>query len=154
MREILFRGKRIDNGNWVEGGLISGVFTALGQDIKYILCPDKADYDCFEDFSEENGIFEVIHETVGQYTGLTDKNGTKIFEGDIVRLKRFGNIECGKIVFNTNTAGFEFWHEVTVGAYGEKSTRKENLCAFAVAVVEVIGNIHDNPELLEGVRNG
>lgn len=150
MREILFRGKRIDNGEWVEGHLI------WCEDGRARIIPSHTDIFCYE--MDESIIQTVAHgvipETVGQYTGLTDKNGNKIFEGDIVRLKRFGNIECGKIVFNTNTDGFEFWHEVTVGAYGEKAMRKENLCAFTVSVVEIIGNIHDNPELLEGDFNG
>lgn len=152
MREILFRGKRIDNGEWVEGHLI------WCEDGRARIIPSHTDIFCYE--MDESIIQTVAHraipETVGQYTGLTDKNGTKIFEGDIVRLKRFGNIECGKIVFNTNTAGFEFWREVTVGAYGEKATRKENLCAFTASDVGIIGkirgNIHDNPELLEGIE--
>lgn len=149
MREILFRGKRVDNGEWVEGHLI------WYEDGHVRILPYHTDIFCYE--MDESIIQTVAHriipETVGQYTGLTDKNGNKIFEGDIVRLKRFGNIECGKIVFNTNTAGFEFWREVTVGAYGEKATRKENLCAFTASDVEIIGkirgNIQDNPELLE-----
>lgn len=152
MREILFRGKRIDNGEWVEGHLI------WCEDGRARIIPSNTDIFCYE--MDESIIQTVAHrvipETVGQYTGLTDKNGTKIFEGDILRLKRFGNIERGKIVFNTNTAGFEFWREVTVGAYGEKATRKENLCVFTAATyyVEFRGNIHDNPELLEGDFNG
>lgn len=146
MREILFRGKRVDNGEWIEGHYVRYGYT--GKENDYIVPV----------YASDLYAIEVIPETVGQYTGLTDKNGTKIFEGDILRLKRFGNVECGKIVFNTDTAGFEFWREAMVGAYGEKSTRKENLCAFAISAVEIIGkirgNIHDNPELLDGVRNG
>lgn len=146
MREILFRGKRVDNGKWVEGNRLGeSAIVPKGQGF---LIEGDSIYGC------TLTAYDIIPETIGQYTGLTDKNGTKIFEGDIVRLKRFGNIECGKIVFNTNTDGFEFWHEVTVGAYGEKAMRKENLCAFTVSVVEIIGNIHDNPELLEGDFNG
>lgn len=148
MREILFRGKRVDNGEWVEGHLI------WYEDGRVRILPCHTDIFCYE--MDESIIQTVAHriipETVGQYTGLTDKNGAKIFEGDILRLKRFGNVECGKIVFNTDTAGFEFWREAMVGAYGEKSTRKENLCAFAISAVEIIGkirgNIHDKPELL------
>lgn len=152
MREILFRGKRTDNGRWVEGYLIADTEFAGKPYYHTYIVNHKSPSGCFG-----GDIFiEVLPETVGQYTGLTDKNGTKIFEGDIVRLRRFGNIECGKIVFNTNTAGFEFWREVTVGAYGEKAMRKENLCAFTAATsyVEIRGNIHDNPELLDGVGNG
>ena len=143
MREILFRGKKIDNGEWVYG------FLSKSRDVK-----GKLSY-CI-DYEEKEVMCSsiVFPETVGQYTGLTDKNGKKIFEGDILRLKRFGNIEWGKIVFNTNVAEFEFWRKVTVGAYGEKATRKENLCAFTAATsyVDIRGNIHDNPELLEGVE--
>ena len=47
----LYRGKRIDNGKWVEGSLVTGVFFRLGQEIPYMFCPNLADYDCFEDFS-------------------------------------------------------------------------------------------------------
>lgn len=147
MCEILFRGKRVDNGEWIEGSLISGAFTTLGRDIKYILCPDKADYDCFEDFSEENGIFEVITETVGQYTSFTDKNGTKIFEGDICR--KFKSGDCVSVAWHGTMAGY-VW-----------SKRKENNRyifdfgdLFRVSdKYEVIGNIHDNPELLDGAGN-
>ena len=71
----LYRGKRIDNGKWVEGSLVTGVFFRLGQEIPYMFCPNLADYDCFEDFSEENGIFEVDPSTICQCTGLKDKNG-------------------------------------------------------------------------------
>ena len=66
----LFKAKRVDNGEWVIGNLITNVFFRLGQSIPYILCPDKAEYDCFEDFTEENGIFEVRPDTICQCTGL------------------------------------------------------------------------------------
>ncbi len=171
MREILFRGFHKDengkqkvfvNGEWINGEWVYGYPVIDTGD-----CSLKAEGKCFcphdgtsiffwdDDFHEYTDC-EIIPETVGQYTGLTDKNGMKIFEGDIVQLKRFGNFYRGKIVFNETTAGFEFWYEVTVGAYGEKATRKENLSAFIGACVyaEIIGNIHDDPELLDGAGNG
>ena len=143
MREVLFRAKSTGTGEWMEGSLIAGVFTRGGQDIPYILCPGKADYDCFEDFSEENGIFEADPETVCQYTGLTDKNGRKIFERDIVKIP-YEHLEDSicKVVFNHGM----FIGELADGCEESIQRRKKDM--------EVIGNIFDNPELLEGVRNG
>lgn len=132
MREILFRGKRTENGEWIEG------FYAKSGDKHFILI--------------DNGFAvgyvkmkEVISETVEQYTGLTDKNGKKIFEGDIV-----------KLIFESYTHS---WGDVGVvtefcGAYGIESADGKHFCAFINESVytrsrEVIGTIHDNPELLE-----
>ena len=145
-REILFRGKRIGNKKWVEGSLITGVFTRGFEDIPYILCSEKADYDCFEDFSEENGIFEVLPETVCQYTGLTDRNGRKIFEDDIVRYtdEVIGKEKIDEVKYNETHAAFCRLHKGKMGLqYLFIDESVANKC-------EVIGNIFDNPELLEG----
>ncbi len=100
MSEILFRAKRIDNGEWVTGDLIQTAFikNETQENIPYILDASKADYDCFEDLSEENGIFEVDPQTVCQYINVTDKNDKKIFEGDIVRRKIFNDYIIGEVV--------------------------------------------------------
>lgn len=134
MREILFRGKRADNGEWVYGNLF---------------IPDYPDYPT-EICIGTNIVritYDVIPKTVGQFTGLIDKNRKKIFDGDIAKFKRFGDTCIGKIIFNQKTGGFEFWWNVTVGAYGEKATYRANLSVCDD--IEVIGNIHDNFELLE-----
>lgn len=130
MREILFRGKT-KNSEWVEGSYVDAY------EATYIF-----EKDIIQHFQE------VIPETVGQYTGLTDKNGTKIFEGDIAKFNRFESDYVGKIVFNDKTAGFELWWNVMAGAYGEKATYKANLSVCDK--LEVVCNIHDNPELLKG----
>ncbi len=140
----LFRGKRIDNGKLVVGSLIENVFFRLGQSIPYILCPDKADYDCFEDFTEENGIFEVAPSTVCQCTGLKDKNGNLIWENDICDRKE----QYPEIVkyFNGDwTLDYSYAsHKESGGCYCNLGFyAEERKC------VEVIGNIFDNPELLE-----
>ena len=127
MREILFRGKRTDNGEWVEGMLarfnpMFEVANIIG--VGEILVP-------------------VFTSTVGQYTGLTDKNGKKIFEGDVLRFnytgKNHGVEGKATVIFEHGKFGVLWgWH-------------KEFVCldGFANTTIEVIGNIHDNPELLE-----
>lgn len=131
----LFKGKRVDNGEWVIGNLITNVFFRLGQSIPYILCPDKAKYDCFEDFTEGNGIFEVRPDTICRCTGLNDKKGNLIWKNDIVKVTViYGVVKWdyanARYVIDDREDGYqdysEWWQET-----------------------EVIGNIFDNPELLE-----
>lgn len=151
MRDILFRGQTRRKGeyivnmagdkcesHWVYGGIF----------------PQNKDGDFAIIYQQEPEIrkFTVYADTVGQYTGLTDKNGVRIFEGDICRFKRFNDIYIGKIVFNVKTASFVMWYQSIVGAYGEKATHK--MLLSVCDDIEVIGNIHDNPELLGGENNG
>ena len=129
MREILFRGKAI-TGKWIYGyyeKYNGGSYINLQTDRL-----NSGGYPIRE-------FIEVIPETVGQYTGLTDKNGTKIFEGDIVDYDYFGERKIGKIFFND--CGYEIENQ---GCFlCVQSADKQLDC-------EVIGNIHDNPELLKG----
>ena len=138
MREILFRGKRVDNGEWVKGAY--GKHTSFDEMIM-----DRPYPTINGDLSALN-FWVVDPTTVGQYTGLTDKNGVKIFEGDIVREKYFNDFYIGKVVFNKKTAGFEVWHDIVVGAYGEKATRKENFATCGR--LEVIGNNSRHPRIV------
>lgn len=123
MREILFRGKPLGN---LHGKFIYGSLGVIDKD----LC---AIYHCFEFKDDEMQL--VDPETVGQYTGLTDKNGKKIFENDIVKIK-------GKTRYIFyGSSGFRHTN------YGEYADTLEKV--FTTEDCEVIGNIHDNPELLE-----
>ena len=115
MREILFRGKRVDNGEWVQG-YVYQIWERV-----YIL------------WGMTNGVpnmIEVIPETVGQYTGLTDKNGTKIFERDTVRV--FSSTYDGKVVP----------HECTIN----DMTNFAAMWHIEYEPLEVIGNIHEQGE--------
>lgn len=128
----LYRGKRSDNKEWVEGSLITNVFFRLGQSIPYILCPDKAEYSCFEDFTEGNGIFEVAPSTICQCAGYEG-----IFDGDI--FQRGGE----RYVIS--------WCDADLGwrAYAVFSSESISLGEFLPWDIEVIGNKIDNPELME-----
>lgn len=129
MFEILYRGKRRDNGNWIIG------YYLVVDGISYIL-PER----CFL-----NGIVEVAPSTVGQYTGLTDKNGVKIFEGDIVKTK-YGRL-CSVEWFESNSV--LCFDQRPIGVL-ENLLKKspDKLDLWHKANLEVIGNVHDNPELL------
>ncbi len=142
MREILFRGKRADTGEWVEGDLLRAKNYLDGTDHCFVF----ANAEAFP-ANEFCGYEEVDPSTVGQYTGLLDVNRKKLFEGDIAKFKTFGNSHIGKIVFHQETAGFNLQWSISRGAYREKATRCTNL--FASEGIEIIGNIYGNPELLE-----
>ena len=140
MREVLFRGKEVADGKWIEGFYSAEEYNPYSGEIEHfprIQIIGK----CVS--------LGVIPETVGQYTGLTDKNGTKIFEGDICRFKRFNDVHVGEIVFNVTTASFIMWYQSIVGAEGEKATHQ--MLLSVCDDIEVIGNIHDNPELLQKI---
>lgn len=145
MREILFRGKRVDNGEWVIGYLVRGEYYLYETEMTTIFSTDTI----FYPYTETSGYDRVITDTVGQFTGVYDKNGNKIFEGDIVKIAGDSNNDDWKnvnyiaqIVFLDG--GFCAIDE-TIDNY---SFRRYSLsrCEFDL---EVIGNIHDNPELLE-----
>ena len=131
MREILFRGKRTDNGEWVEG------YYSYSPEIdKHMITTS----DLAHPYGTNLGFYKVIPETVGQYTGLTDKNGRKIFEGDIVR--------CYYSDISPFTDEIEpYAEEVLIDDIRRSQVIGWIDCADEL---EIIGNIYDNPELLKG----
>lgn len=155
MREILFRGKRIGENDWIEGSLvIDNIDMPMYTYKTYRICDNTLGFDDEEGFepSYMAGIDdEVDPDTVGQYTGLKDKNGTRIFEGDILRIAK-----------ETDGNGTYF---VPPLEYPARAVVKWDLCAWMWETLcedkryitfpeawchfecEVIGNIHDNPEL-------
>ena len=130
MREILFRGKAVGSLKWVEGFY----FREAGSFIKEL--PSAVS-------TETHMVYE---DTVGQYTGLTDKNGKKIFEGDIVKhynhceIKEYSE-DIGRVFYYANTCRFLR----TSKLFPDDCPEIHSSCEY-----EVIGNIYDNPELLKG----
>lgn len=142
MRKILFRGKRTDNGEWVCGYYVlrkRPYFKDKDANFEHIICDNLV----IDDFNDKQFVdtipitYSVDPETVGQYTGLTDKNGRKIFEGDTVWNsydEDYGKVEWDNdmakfiITFPTFTVDFD-------NVYGEE--------------LEIDGNVYDNPEHLE-----
>lgn len=144
-REILFRGKRIDNGEWAEGGAVvdsdsAHIVYQINEHIK------RDDYECYA--------VEVYPVTVSQFTGLIDKNGKKIFEGDILSFSESYAPHFAKVIFATDEIGscgccysaFQgsgFVGEILPGSDYSYSCFSEDLRES-----EIIGNVFDNPELV------
>lgn len=141
MREILFRGKRKDNGEWVEGfyyvrQAMHGKLL-LGEPEHVITTGVLKIYGAYGE-REQLSQVEVIPETVGQFTGLTDIGGKKIFEGDIMKTAVTG--------LASHTGVVEF----ADGAFGLRCTDGAGLfLCYVAGSFTIIGNVHDHPELLE-----
>lgn len=118
MREIKFRGKRLDNGEWVYGYYFQG-FTG----ISYILV-------MHDHILRMTEMYEVDPSTIGQYTGLKDKNGKEIYEGDII-----------KFLWDKKTC-------IDVIKFSAPMFSPSNSVRWSLQKDEIIGNIHDNPELI------
>lgn len=134
MREILFKGKRVDNGEWVYG----------------MPCATrKSGIYAIQTF--DGGIFDIIPESISEFTGLTDKNDKRIFEGDICCFREWSKGKmcwCGEV-------HYEHQQFVISGNPNEECESPFLLVMsrFISENIEVIGNIHDNPELLGGEDN-
>ena len=129
MREILFRGKRPHTGEWVEGGIM------FVNGYAFIM-------------PAGTGSVEVIPETVGQFTGLVDRNGKRIFEGDIVRGYYFDGLHTiTETKYNGLVKYGAFNCSCCEGVYGWEFDNNDIRSHESVIV---IGNIHDNPELWKG----
>lgn len=167
MREVLFRARAINreegrvyrtnykNGDWVYG-----------------LLTDKENYLGFAEMTNTNGVsrIDVDKNTIGQYTGLTDKNGNKIFEGDIVTYNTYDDFNCQSVVkigvYKQDGSGGEYNGRLCLGFFVEVDNftcpdwaendpfafsdymKQQNLLEVNEQC-EIIGNIHDNPELLK-----
>ena len=140
MREILFRAKGKTSGKWVEGYIV--------RFDEETWCIDST-YDVLIAYTDDLGTYDgymtvIDPETICQYTGLTDKNGNKIWENDIVKHYydecHADRIEVGVIRWNVDEARFEKFRPIEKYAYYLSGKK---------CVYEVIGNIFDNPELLK-----
>lgn len=144
-REILFRAKRLDNGEWIEGFLLK--VTVLEKPFSFIF-KDAFVYDGRDVKAACRAV--VDDDTVGQYTGRVDKHGKRVFEGDIIRLcDGIPGFDVGVVLWDNNDQAYRIVQNPAenvalddFGNYGQPE------------YYEVIGNVYDNPELLGSERRG
>ena len=138
MREILFKAKRVDNGEWVEGYYIKAThhWHEHGKHEDWIVI------DTIQNggWCNVRGKYAIIPETLCEFTGLCDKNGNRIFEGDIIS---FGLVKC-VVKYNVENGRYMLYEK---GIY-----KRDGFNIDTMQLKDVIGNIHDNPELLTAER--
>ena len=133
MKEVLFRGQRIDNGEWVYGFYVETLdiknedFLPPFEKKKYIFTSWEESLLSNED---NGGIFEIKPESIGQFTGLLDKNGNEIFEGDLIQTEY--------------TKGSIHWNEQYLEYYIQYELDSERFYLGFDREIEIIGNIHEN----------
>jgi uncharacterized phage protein (TIGR01671 family) len=145
VREIKFRGKRVDNGEWVYGAVLETSMSGV-----YIIGTKKRTRPSRTGISIGDIVWqhEVMPETVGQFTGLHDKSGKEIYEGDIVTASWYDYDEpnhdtTGEVIFAEGWMAYTIWDEEN------KIMSELNGQGCYKWDIEVIGNIHENPDLLE-----
>lgn len=139
-REILFRGKQTDNGEWVYGWYCPYPFGRFP--VKDAIVPSEEAMDGCHTF------VKIMPDTIGQFTGLFDKNGKRVFEGDVVRcIYAFNKYDLNEFVYVVVWDQEEFGFKATNGKenYGNHFAYLGNCDE-----IEVIGNIHDNPDKIGG----
>lgn len=140
MRPIIFRGKRLDNGEWVYGSLL------LIGNLAYIYVGDS----CPSEVNFEYEFIAVDPATVGQYTGLKDKKKKGVYDGDILLLSD-GKSHSEDVVVEHGLYGWTFYNPQTATFYsdGSHTYLAVEHCRFMFGTGVVIGNIHDTPDLLK-----
>ena len=144
MREILFRGKRLQGGEWVEGYFFKSDINKKERESGKATLIFTPDCDTFIMVPECHNSFMVVSDTVGQYTGLTDKNGKRIFEGDIVKTSDITHEGVIQI------PGESFEIAMRKGCWVMVAGEDWDFLETNHECIQVIGNIHGNQELLKG----
>lgn len=134
MREIKFRGKRLDNGEWVVGSYIEAENRDLS--IAHQIVP----------YESGEAVREVDPVTVGQFTGLKDKNGREIYVGDILKSERDDRLYVVKFWSGMFYASVEECNKGIFGGFPLHALTENEESGYEC---DIIGNIHDNPELLK-----
>ena len=148
MREILFHGKRTDNGEWVEGDVLQIRYHS--GHIEYQIMPQ----------TPVSSAVPVLPETIGQFTGLADKNGVRIFEGDILDVSSdvaYGGVAVHRLGYFVvefhNGCFMKSALDDPQLSFFDNAKRKGLYHFISTDIHKIVGNIHDNPELLKGGGN-